>query len=818
MVMGINAVTKDLIERLNVNDQDLMGIDIIVSFIKLSGYKQLEPMLKDALRRSIPVRVLTSTYMNVTEPAALSELYNLLGEGNVRLYNGRAPSFHPKAYFFKSKEKYQSYVLVGSSNISRVALTNGIEWNYQVEASVDQDSYDYYMEQFEYLFKYDSYKLDVEKISEYRKTLILPDAERKISRINEHYNKYRQNNNYKKRLSNLFKPNQSQTEALIELKRTKNEGNDKALVVVATGVGKTFLAAFDSMDYISVLFVAHREEILNQAYDTFAKVRGSEDLGRFFNGYQEVDKKVVFASVQSLSRKEHITKFESNNFEYVVIDEFHHASSPSYKRIIDYFKPIFLLGLTATPHRLDRKDVFEICDYNVAYETDLFSAINRDWLAPFRYYGIYDGTVDYGKVRYINGRYVEEELSKAVSTDDRSKLIFKHYMKHQRKHTMAFCSSIEHAEYMADYFNSNGIKSVTIHSQISRKYCADRTIGIEKFITGEIEVIFSVDMLNESVDIPAIDLILLLRPTESPTVFFQQLGRGLRHSAGKRNLKVLDFIGNYKNVEMIPFWLSGEVTTDSKKKEEVIKKLIDQENIPVDCYIDFDFEVVNIFKEMIHKKVKIIDEIKELYVSCKEELGHIPSRMEFFESLSDIQYRSIKAQSKANPFNKYLDFLSTMEPGYLSGDFINSDAHKFINMLETTGMSKLYKMPILLAFYNKGTFKMKINKDEVCQNFNEFYHNERNAVDLDRHKNTNSYKTWIKNDYWKLALDNPIHFLCKTHDDIFEFDAKTETMSIKLNLAPSLKDDFFLSQVEDAIHFRRSNFLDQLLSNKEKKS
>ena len=320
MGMGMNAVTKDLIERLNVNDQDLMGIDIIVSFIKLSGYKQLEPMLKDALRRSIPVRVLTSTYMNVTEPAALSELYNLLGEGNVRLYNGRAPSFHPKAYFFKSKEKYQSYVLVGSSNISRVALTNGIEWNYQVEASVDQDSYDYYMEQFEYLFKYDSYALDTEKISEYRRTLILPDAERKISRINEHYNKYRQNNNYKKRLSNLFEPNQSQTEALIELKRTKNEGNDKALVVVATGVGKTFLAAFDSMDYKSVLFVAHREEILNQAYDTFAKVRGSEDLGRVFNGYQEVDKKVVFASVQSLSRKEHIAKFESNNFEYVIIE------------------------------------------------------------------------------------------------------------------------------------------------------------------------------------------------------------------------------------------------------------------------------------------------------------------------------------------------------------------------------------------------------------------------------------------------------------------------------------------------------------------
>ncbi len=809
-----NAITMDLLIKFNMDVSDLGAVDIIVSFIKKSGYDQIEFFLKSALEHNVPIRILTSTYMSITDPVALSRLIDLLGEGNVKLYNGGAPSFHPKAYFFKSKsDENRSYLLVGSSNISKPALTKGVEWNYQVNCSDDPEAYYNYQSQFEDLFNNHAYVLTEKDIKEYRETLIVQKEKSGKNNINKYYMKHIRSENRSaiKKATCLYRPNQPQDEALFELKKTREDGNDKALVVAATGVGKTFLAAFDSLEYNTVLFVAHREEILNQAYNTFAKVRGDKKLGRYFASFRDVDCEVLFASVQTLSMEKHLTKFNKNSFEYIVIDEFHHVAAPTYRTIIDYFVSTFFLGLTATPYRLDKKDILQLCDYNVAYEANLFSAINRDWLVPFYYYGIYDDTVEYDNIRFINGKYIDKELSKVLRIEKRAELIYKHYMKHKRKGTIGFCVDIDHAEEMATYFKGKGSNAVTMHSDFSRENIEGRATAIEKMKTGEIEIIFAVDMLNEGVDIPEIDLLLFLRPTESPTVFFQQLGRGLRHSEEKAYLKVLDFIGNYRKVEMLPFWLSGKTGNSLSHKQTILNELIQQNSLPEGCYIDFDLQVIDIFKNIFTSKRKIQDLIEELYNECKMLVGHIPTRMEFFEHLDNVDYDNIKKTTKLNPFRNYMTFINRLEQGYIPEGFLDSDALKFINMLETTSMQALYKVAMLKAFIKEESVLMEVGREEIEASFYEFYKNKRNWPDLARHKTRKDFKEWESKDYWELAQENPVHFLSKTHSDIFEYDKKTSILSIKLDLSKWIKSSFFVEQVKDCLEFRRAEFLDKRL-------
>ncbi len=807
--MESNAITKNLIKKITDLNEDLVGLDIIVSFIRNSGFDEIKPMLEFAISHDIPVRVITSTYMNITEPVALSRLLDVLGEGSIHMYNGKADSFHPKAYFFMCRNSDNSHVYIGSSNISKPALTSGVEWNYRVLQESDSNAYNDFREEFEEIYHHDSYILTEEHIKEYRNTLVISDSERRNTRINLHYNQYRRESSVLSQpIIQFYQPKDVQVEALYELKKTRQQGNDKALVVAATGIGKTYLAAFDSREFDSVLFVAHREEILNQAAKSFSNIRGGKEIGLYNQNNKDTDKKILFASVQTLSRKEHLNQFAPDQFDYLVIDEFHHASSISYRKIVEYFKPKFLLGLTATPHRLDKKDVFQICDYNVPYEVSLFNAINRDWLVPFQYYGIYDSTVKYENITFLQGKYMEKELTKALSIENRAELIFRHYMKHQRKNTIGFCSSIDHAEYMAGFFITKGINAVTMHSDSYREYVKERHSALEQFAKGEIQVIFSVDMLNEGVDLPDLDLILFLRPTESPTVFLQQLGRGLRHAPNKENLKVLDFIGNYRNVDLLPFWLSGKTADSGKEKKDMVKGLLEQNELPPGCFIDFELEVVDLFDRMINAKFKVGELIDELYEDCKKELGHIPTRMEFFESLDDINYNNIKKSSKLNPFRNFLSFIDHRENSYVPSGFFGSNAFKYIQMIESTGMQALYKVPLFLAFYNEGKFRPKVEKEDIEESFFNFYQNPQHWKDLDRFKTREDFRTWKPRDFWNTALNNPIKFLCKTHDDLFEYDGENKELRIKVNLEDWSHHPFFIAQMKDAIDFRRNQFLD----------
>ncbi|MEG1312553.1 MAG: DEAD/DEAH box helicase, partial [Romboutsia sp.] len=532
-------------------------------------------------------------------------------------------------------------------------------------------------------------------------------------------------------------------------------------------IGKTYLSAFDSRDYERVLFVAHREEIIKQAAISFKNVRHSDDIGYFYGNNKDTNNKFVFALVQTLGKEEYLneTYFPRDYFDYIVVDEFHHAVSGNYKNIMEYFKPKFLLGLTATPERLDAKDVFSLCDYNNVYEIRLKDAINKGYLVPFRYYGIYDETVNYENIEVKNGKYDDKELEEALMFNKRANLILNHYLKYNSKTAMGFCTSKKHAEYMAKYFSENGVESVAVYSGETGEYSEDRKIALAKLTSEEIKVVFSVDMFNEGVDIPGIDMVMFLRPTQSPTVFLQQLGRGLRKYKNKNYLNVLDFIGNYKKANLIPFLLSG------KDYDKVASKKNNQGDYeyPEECVIDFDFRIVDIFKNQAAREMKIKDRIIEEYKAIKEDLGHRPSRVEFFTNIDNEVYENIKSKASLNPFTNYMEFL------YENGELIeeekalyNTRAREFINMVETTSMSKTYKMPVLLAFYNNGNLKMEVNETEIHRAFKEFYEKGSNKVDMLQHKGTKDFQNWGEKEYLKLAKENPVKFLIKTHGDFFK--------------------------------------------------
>ena len=497
------------------------SVDIIVSFLMESGVRMLLKELEHTLKRGAKIRILTGNYLGITQPSALYLIKRKLGDRvDLRFYCEKGRSFHPKSYIFHYTDHSELYI--GSSNISRSALTSGIEWNYRFSSQKDPENYKEFFRTFEDLFVNHSIIIDDKELKRYSQNWHRPAVAKDLDRYD-----FTESETNDTKIKPLYEPRGAQIEALCALEDTRAEGAQKALIQAATGIGKTFLAAFDSKKYEKVLFVAHREEILKQAAVSFQNVRNSKDYGFFMGAEKCTDKSLIFASVASLGKSEYLNEqyFASDYFDYVVIDEFHHAVNDQYRKIVEYFKPQFLLGLTATPERMDGKNMYEICDYNVPYEISLKDGINKGMLVPFHYYGIYDET-DYTKLHVVRGKYVEEELNKTyIGNLYRHDLIYKYYCKYGSKQALGFCCSRKHAEEMAKEFNSRGIPSAAVYSNADGEFSMDRTEAIEKLERGKIKVIFSVDMFNEGVDIPSVDMVMFLRPTESPIVFLQQLGR-----------------------------------------------------------------------------------------------------------------------------------------------------------------------------------------------------------------------------------------------------------------------------------------------------
>ncbi len=793
----ITGYTDYLYNRIQQSIRTATSIDIIVSFLMESGVKLIQKDLEEIKNKNVPIRVLTGNYLNITQPSALYLLKDILGDKvDLRFYNDTSRSFHTKAYIFE--EGNEGEIFIGSSNLSKSAWTSGIEWNYRISKNNNIEDFIYFKNMFEDLFLNHSIIVNEKELEAYSKTWKRP----KIY-LNPHIKSEDESDLSRGEVKSLFEPRGAQIEALYQLKKTREDGNDKGLVVAATGIGKTYLAAFDSREFKKVLFVAHREEILNQAYESFKNVRNSDSMGFFMNSIKHINKDIVFASVQSLGKVEYLNDnyFDKNYFDYIVVDEFHHAVSKNYQNIINYFKPKFMLGLTATPERLDNKDVFSICDYNIVYEINLKSAIDKGWLVPFRYYGIYDESVDYSNIEYKNGKYNTQELEESLSINKRAELILKHYKKYKSSKALGFCTSKAHAEFMAKYFNKNNIKSCAVYSGNNGEYSEDRNVALEKLKNNDISVIFSVDMFNEGLDIKSIDMVMFLRPTESPTIFLQQLGRGLRRDKNKRYLNVLDFIGNYKKANLVPYLLTG----NNVLKEKTAQLIPSEEDYPEDCFIDFDFRIVDIFEKMRKANQKIEDILKEEYIKIKEDLKHIPLRTEFFTYIDNDLYNNIKKKPKINPFRDYVKFLKSInEISENEINLIDTLAHDFIRFIETTSMSKTYKIPVLLAFYNNGNMKLKINDDDLYKSFKEFYSKGSNKVDMLKDKSTSNFISWGKNEYVELARKNPVHFLCKSSSEFFYLDG--EDICLNKDLEKYFCNNDFMKNVKDAIEYRTKEY------------
>ena len=771
------------------------SVDIVVSFLMESGVRMLLGELDNALKRGAKIRILTGNYLGITQPSALYLIKHKLGEQvDLRFYNEKNRSFHPKSYMFHYKD--YSTIYIGSSNISKSALTSGIEWNYRFSSKTDSHNYEKFYNTFLDLFEHHSIVIDDDELKRYSKNWHRPAVSKDLDRYDL------QDDETTNNLA-LFEPRGAQIEALCALENTRAEGAGRALVQAATGVGKTYLAAFDSKDYERVLFVAHREEILKQAAQSFKNVRNSDDYG-FFDGESKcTDKSMIFASVATLGRSEYLKNkyFAPDYFNYIVIDEFHHAVNDQYQRIVNYFKPQFLLGLTATPERMDGRNIYEICDYNVPYEISLKEAINKGMLVPFHYYGIFDDT-DYSKLHIVRGRYDEKELNETyIGNVHRYELIYKYYCKYGSRQALGFCCSKEHAREMAREFSSRGIPSVAVFSDASGEYTEKRNVAIQKLKNGEIRAIFSVDMFNEGVDITSVDMVMFLRPTESPIVFLQQLGRGLRKCRGKEFLTVLDFIGNYEKAGRVRFLLEG--------KSDMYREgyhLSDTLRFPDDCMVDFDLKLIDLFAEMDRKHLKLKDQVINEYFRVKDLLGKRPTRLDLFTYMDDNIYETAITHSKDNPFKRYLEFLNDLgELSQIEVEFYKGIGREFISLLENTNMSKVYKMPVLMAFYNNSDVLMEVSEKQLLSSWKEFFSTRTNWKDLDKNMTLQKYKDISDKDHLKKILAMPVHFLLESGKGFFIKDDDV-ILGLREELRPLIDNPVMIQQMKDVIDYRTMDY------------
>lgn len=529
-------------------------LSIAVSFFRYSGFGLIAEELEEFQKRGGELRFLVSTYMGVTQPEALRALLKFPGVTS-RLHlahqgggRGRGQGFHAKMYVI---EDDPAECWIGSSNFTKGGLSTNVEANLR---HVGEEEVSTVKALFDQLWsRNDALPLTDDLIEAYAETV----------QRSEMWPAPVPSNVLAERAGNYgpeIYPNQAQAEALDRLKELRESGERRAAIVAAPGIGKTFLAAFDAKarNTKSVLFLSHRLEHLTQAQRTYQQIfGGTRTYGYAFGGRVDERADFVFATVTSANNSSDLIE---RSFDYVVVDEFHHASAPSYRALLSRLKPSFLLGLTATPERQDGHDVLALCDYNVAYEVRLVEAINRGWLLPFHYFGIADDSVDYSAIPWRSGAFDPEQLENALMIEERVDAMLHHCRVRgfdgPKRVAVGFCAGVRHARYMADALNERGILAIAVTGTDG---VADREAIYARLQdpSDPLEWIFVADVLNEGVDLPAINCVVFLRPTESATIFIQQLGRGLRLTPHSEVLTVLDFVGHHRTA-----WLAIEALND----------------------------------------------------------------------------------------------------------------------------------------------------------------------------------------------------------------------------------------------------------------
>lgn len=668
-----------------------------VAFVTSSGLTPLLQTLKELEDKGIPGKVLTTNYLMFSQPKALKQIADFRNiELKMFYVNDGDPGFHTKGYIFRQSRFFR--VLMGSSNLTLAAITKNKEWNVKILSSENGEIIDDILTEFEHMWSQSQ------------------PANEWLEIYTELYNKQKQMNLQIKTPSiqqyKLY-PNKMQLSFIRNLKKLTMDGKKRALLISATGTGKTYASAFAlrELNPKKVLFLVHREQIARQSMKSYEKVFGNSiSLGLLSGNSKDYKSDYIFSTMQMMAKDDIRKMFKPEEFSIIIIDEVHRAGALSYQKIMEYFQPDFWLGMTASPDRLDGFDLYQLFDHNIAFEIRLQQALEEDLLCPFQYFGITD--------LEINGDTFGDDAVKnkfaLLTSDERTNYVIEkaRYFGFcgDRVKGLIFCSRKEEAKTLSSKFNERGFNTEVLTGEDSQE---KRELSIEKLIgnhsTEYLDYIFTVDIFNEGVDIPEINQVIMLRPTESATIFLQQLGRGLRKAENKEYVVILDFIGNYTNNFMIPIALSGD---RSYNKDTIRRYVMEGEKIiPGSSSIHFD----EISKKRIFESIDKITTTKKLltdkYLILKNKLGKIPSSIDFYE------FGEIDPMIFIQYSGSYHNFLRAVDKDYTI-DLSESQLRtlEFLSALVANG-KRPHELIILSKLFNHKNLMMDDIKQEIAKSY-----------------------------------------------------------------------------------------------------
>lgn len=637
-----------------------------VAFISESGLAVLKQILLNLKDKGVKGRIITSTYLGFNDPKMFKQLLSFTNI-EVRIFEQEHCGFHPKGFIFHKGEHRD--IIVGSSNLTQTALESNQEWDLFFTSHENGELAAQVSDEFNIQWELSS-PLTNEWIDNYKETYVKPVRPTPVQS------------------SKIIKPNKMQEEALKSLKNLRDNHKDKALLISATGTGKTFLSAFDVRSFKPkrLLFVVHRRNIAEAALRSFKYLIPTVSMGIFSGNTKETDSDYIFSTVQTIHKKEYREMFERDAFDYIIIDEVHRAGAQSYQDIVDYFKPKFLLGMSATPERSDDFDIYEMFDHNIAYEIRLVQAMEYNLLCPFHYYGITDMTIDGIEIddksefniltSELRVNYIIEKINEYGYSGD-------------RVHGLIFCSRKDECEKLSQLFNMRGYKTIALTGDSSEEMRQKAIDSLESNDEDSLDYIFTVDIFNEGIDIPKVNQVVMLRPTESAIVFVQQLGRGLRKNDSKEYVVIIDFIGNYEKNFLIPIALSGQTNYN----KDSLRQFVCEGSLitPGASTIQFDqITEKRIYQSIDAANFTQVRIIKDSYKQLKEKLGRIP-RLKEFEQYGAIDVQLMFQNKSLGCYHTFLskyekDYhvrFSTLEEKYLQ--FISSklSSGKRIEELET---------------------------------------------------------------------------------------------------------------------------------------